>query len=121
MKPLVVAVVYVIAGCLGLLGICFVVAAGRDSSKAVLHIVVGLICLVAAGALVVLSRLKPQHHHHVHETKLDLPGDTSLEQIQCRQCGATLGSKSVKVAAGAVFVTCEYCGSEYQLEEAPKW
>ena len=57
----------------------------------------------------------------LHELKVDMPGDTSLEQIQCKQCGATLSSKSVRYAAGAIFVSCEFCSAEYQLEEAPKW
>ena len=99
-------VIYAIAVCLALLGFVFVFGGGQG--KAIVRIVIGIICIVAAGALVVLQRLRP--HHHVHEVKIDMPGDTSLEQIQCRQCGATLSSKSVRLAAGAVFVTCEFCG-----------
>jgi phosphoribosylformylglycinamidine synthase len=25
------------------------------------------------------------------------------------------------VRAGAIFITCEFCGADYQLEEQPKW
>ena len=39
----------------------------------------------------------------------------------CRNCGSTLTAKSVRVEAGAVFINCEFCGTSYQLEEAPKW
>ena len=111
------AVAYIIAGLLGLVGLVFVAGAGQGN--AIVRIVIGVICIAASVAIVLLSRLRP--HHHVHELKLDLPGDTSLEKIQCKQCGATLSSESVNLAAGAVFVKCEYCGAEYQLEEAPKW
>jgi hypothetical protein len=108
---------YSLAGLLGILGLVFLVAAGQGN--AVVRIVIGLVCLAAAATLAALPRLRPQHH--VHEMTVQMPGDTALEQVQCRQCGATLSSESVRVAAGAVFVHCEYCGAEYQLEEAPKW
>ena len=108
---------YGLAGLLGVLALVSLSAAVQG--HAVLRIIVGLVFLGAAGTLVALVRLRP--HHHVHEVKIDMPGDTSLEQIQCKQCGATLSSKSVRLAAGAVFVSCEFCNAEYQLEEAPKW
>jgi hypothetical protein len=110
---------YLLATLMGLLGMLFLVAAGQGNSVA--RIVIAVVCLIAAAAIVALVQLKPIQQTHVHHTKLDLTGDVSLEQITCRQCGATLSDKSVRVAAGAVFVHCEYCGSEYQLEEAPKW
>jgi hypothetical protein len=117
-EELVVKVVtYLLAGVLGLMGLVSLFGAGQG--RAVVRIIIGLVCLAAAGALVALSRLRPQHH--VHQLKIDMPGDTSLEQVQCRQCSGTLSSKSVRYVAGAVFISCEYCGAEYQLEEAPKW
>lgn len=112
-------VVHLLAGGLALLGMLFVVAAGQGN--AMIRIIIGVICLGAAAALVALIRLKPIHQTHVHHTELDLSGDVSLQEITCQQCGATLSQKSISVAAGAVFVKCEFCGAEYQLEEAPKW
>jgi len=112
-------VVYLTAAGLALLGLLFVVAAGQGN--AVVRVVIGVVCLGAAAALVALLRLKPTHETHVHQTQLDLSGDVSLQQITCNQCGATLSEKSITVTAGAVFVKCEFCAAEYQLEEAPKW
>ena len=109
--------VYILAGLLGVLGLFGLFAAGEGN--AVVRVIISLILLAAAATVVALSRLRPQHH--THEMKVEMPGETSLEQIQCKQCGATLSSKSVRVSAGAVFVSCEFCGAEYQLEEAPKW
>ena len=109
--------VYVLAAGLALLGLVFVLAAGQGN--AVPRVIIGLICLGAAGALVALIRLKPTHHTHVHQ--MELTGDVSLQDITCKQCGATLSEKSIQVKAGAVFVKCEFCSAEYQLEEAPKW
>jgi hypothetical protein len=112
-------VVYALAAVLGLLGLVMLIAAGN--SNAVVRIVMGVVLLGAAGALIALLKLKPTQQTHIHQMRLDLPGNTTLEKITCRQCGAELSSQSVNVAAGAVFVNCEYCGATYQLEEAPKW
>jgi hypothetical protein len=111
--------VYVLAVVLALLGILFLIAAGQGN--AVVRMAIGVVLLAAVGGLVALVQLKPLQTTHVHQMKLDLPGDTSVEQMTCQQCGAQLSSESVSVAAGAVLVHCEYCGAQYQLEEAPKW
>lgn len=109
--------VVIIAVVLGALGLLFLVAAGQGN--AVVRIGIGVVCLAAAAALVALVRLKPVRH--VHEMKLDAPGELSLKQSTCQQCSATLSSQSVRIAAGTVFVHCEYCGAEYQIEEETKW
>jgi hypothetical protein len=109
--------VYGLAVVLGLLGLLFLIAAGHGNT--LVRIAIGVVLLAAAGGLVVLVQLKPIQH--VHHMKVDLPGDTALEKMHCKQCGAELSSESVNMAAGAVFVRCEYCGSQYTLEEAPKW
>ena len=110
-------VVYALSSMLALLGLLFVVAAGQGNSIA--RIIIGVICLAAAAAMVAAVRMKPVAH--IHHTKLDLSGDVSLQEITCNKCGATLSEKSLRIAAGAVFVKCEFCGAEYQMEEAPKW
>lgn len=110
-------IVYLIAVILGLLGLLFVIAGGQGNT--LVRMTIGLILIVAAVALVVVSRLRPTEH--VHHTKLDLTGDVSLENMTCKQCGGNLGEDSVNITAGAVFIDCEYCGAKYQLEEAPKW
>ena len=53
--------------------------------------------------------------------KVDLTGDLHLEQLNCASCGAPLDKKSVSVQAGAVHVSCPYCGTTYTVEEEPKW
>ena len=112
-------VAYVLAAVLGAAGIFWLFAAGQ--ANFVPRTVAGMICLGASAALLMLARMQPVKHTHVHEMKVDMPGDVSLEQIQCKQCGAELSSKSVEMAEGAVFVKCEYCGAQYQMEEQAKW
>lgn len=106
---------YAIAALIGFLGFMFV----AGSQGQIARVLVGLVLFGAAGALIYLVRMRPQETTVVQ--KIDLSGDTSLEHLSCRNCGSQLTEKSITVRAGAVFVNCEFCGTAYQLEEAPKW
>ena len=110
---------YVLSALLGLLGVVFLLAAGQGN--AIVRLSIGLVCLAAAVALVVLARLRPIQQTISRNVKIDLSGDVSLEDLTCRRCSGSLSSQSVHVKAGAVFVHCEFCDAQYQLEEAPKW
>jgi hypothetical protein len=84
--------------------------------------VVGLLMIAGAGLLMYKSYKKYQAEKPqtiVH--KVDLPGELSLEKLKCQSCGATLDKDNIDVKAGAVVVTCPYCGTSYEIEEEPKW
>lgn len=104
---------------LGVLGLSFLTAAGQ--AQFTIRLVIGVLCLLGAGGLIYLSRLRPVQNTHIHKMELDLPGEVKMKGVQCTSCGASLDSKSVSIVAGAVHVNCPYCGSSYQIEEAPKW
>ncbi|MBN1955378.1 MAG: hypothetical protein JW900_10050 [Anaerolineae bacterium] len=53
--------------------------------------------------------------------QIDLSGDIGMEKLKCRECGAELAKESVSVKEGAIFISCPYCGSTYQVVEEPKW
>jgi DNA-directed RNA polymerase subunit RPC12/RpoP len=53
--------------------------------------------------------------------KVDLPAETKIEQMTCKNCGGALKAENVKMIAGAPTVECPYCGTTYQLVEEPKW
>lgn len=110
-------VAYPLSGVLALLGIVFVAGAQGQPMR----IVVGVVLMVAAGALVWLALQKPKPSTTTIIQKIDLSGDVNLEDVTCRACGGSLSKKSISVKAGAVFIQCEYCGTAYQLEEEPKW
>ena len=114
-------VAYILAIVVGAVGLIFLVAAPTDPGKTWPRLGIGGVCFVAALVIVALMRMRPQHVTHVQKMKVDLTGDVSLEKIMCQQCGGEFSSDSVNVVAGAVFVKCEYCGAQYQLEEEPKW
>lgn len=113
MKP----VAYLVAGLLGLGGLVFLIAAGQ--SNTVPRVIIGVVLLAAAIFFIFLARSKAPEVKIIQQ--IDLSGDVSVEEMRCQACGATLDSDSIKVEAGAIFVSCPYCGTSYQLEEEPKW
>lgn len=86
-----------------------------------MRLVIGGGCLMGAGSLIYLARMRPVQHTHVHKMEVDLPGEVTMKSYECKSCGATLDSSSVSVVAGAIQVNCPYCGTSYQMEESPKW
>ena len=84
--------------------------------------VTGVVIILVGGSLAYTGlRRKPAARNIIVKRQLELSGDVELEDLQCRSCGAGLSSENVSVRAGAVFVACPFCNTEYQLEEAPKW
>ncbi len=108
-------VVNVFAFLLGLLGCLFIVGYQGQTGR----LLIGLILIGAGVVLFVTSRLRPKQTTFVQ--KIDLTGDISAQELKCKNCGSTLTNKSVTMRSGAIFISCEFCGSQYQLEEAPKW
>lgn len=108
-------VINIFAVLLALLGSLFIIGYQHQIGR----LVIGLI-LIGGGILLFAStRLRPKQTTMVQ--KIDLTGDVSAQELKCKNCGSTLTNKSVSLRAGAVFISCEACGTEYQLEEAPKW
>jgi uncharacterized membrane protein len=84
--------------------------------------VLGAVALVAGIVMVVLAARKTKQDTAQNVTyKVDLPGDTKIEQMKCRSCGGALTSDNIKMVNGAPMVTCPYCNTVYQLTEEPKW
>ncbi|MFP4393661.1 MAG: hypothetical protein ACLFTI_00215 [Anaerolineales bacterium] len=110
-------VTYLIAAVLGFFGVMFVVG----GTGGIGWIIVGVILIASAGMLIYLTQVRPQKTETTMIQKIDLSGDVNLEQMKCRSCGGTLDRDALEVKAGAIFVHCPYCGSTYQIEEAPKW
>jgi len=108
---------YALATCVGLVGLVFLVG----NQGLVQRMVVGAVLVGAAIAIMGLTRLKaPAPSVHIVQN-IDLPGESDLEQLKCRNCAAPLDEKSVELRDGAIFVKCPHCGTSYQIEEAPKW
>jgi len=77
-----------------------------------------LLFFVALGILFLAYRKKELV---VVEQKIDIGGEVNARILKCRNCGAELDKDDVTVKLGAVFISCPYCHSQYQIEEEPKW
>jgi hypothetical protein len=110
-------VTYFLAAALAVVGIIFLLG----SQGVVLRLVIGLVLLIAAGALVYLGQVQPRPTTTTTVQKIDLSGDVRLEEIRCRSCNSPLSKEDIEVKAGAIFVHCSFCGATYQIEEEPKW
>jgi hypothetical protein len=85
-------------------------------------IMLGAIALVGGIIMVVIAARKTRQETAQNVTlKVDLPGDTKIEQMKCKSCGGVLTADNIKMVQGAPMVTCPFCGTVYQLTEEPKW
>ncbi len=83
---------------------------------------IGAAALLGGIVLVILAVNKTKQETAQNVTlKVDLPGDTKISQITCRNCGGALKPENIKMVAGAPMVECPFCGTTYQMTEEPKW
>ena len=117
-------VAFVVAGIFILFGCLFLLAATspQNQSKGGTFFV-GLLLIGIGLAIIFAVKLRePKPVQKVEVTqKIDLTGDVKLEEMKCRNCSAPLAKDSVILKEGAIFVSCPYCKTSYQVEEAPKW
>jgi len=110
-------VAYPLAAVVGFFGLMFIAGARGN----IWSIVVGIVLFAAAIALVWIAMQKPKPIETTLIQKIDLSGDVNLQEMKCRSCGGTLGKESISVKAGGIYINCQYCDAQYQIEEAPKW
>jgi len=114
---------YIIAAMLVFFGILFIWAAFSPDGE-VGWIIVGVISVgIGLGiiALIKLREPKPAQPPQEIIQKIDLSGDMELETLKCQKCGGELQKDSISIREGAIFISCPYCGSAYQMVEEPKW
>ena len=114
---------YIIAGILVFFGILFVWGAFSSEGEPG-WIIVGIITVaVGLGIIAFIKFREPKPAQPPQEIiqKIDLSGEIEMETLKCQKCGGELQKDSITVKEGAIFISCPYCGSEYQLVEEPKW
>ncbi len=130
-KPL----LYVGAGILFLIGLCLLgygilnVVGSTSASGSSSWLSFGLgfgavgVIFLAAGAGLVYAAARAGKTEVVQQVNMnvDLPGQTQISAMTCRNCGGALKPENIKMVAGAPMVVCPYCGTTYQLTEEPKW
>jgi hypothetical protein len=126
---------YVGAGILFLIGLCIfaygifsVIASTAENGNPDLRnsgIVFGFVgvLFLAGGAGLVYAAQRGQKTEVIQQVTMnvDLPGDTKVEQMTCKNCGGALKPENIKMVMGAPVVECPFCGTTYQLTEEPKW
>jgi hypothetical protein len=105
----------VFGGILVLLGLIFLIGFQGQIGR----LIIGILLIAGGVLLFAASKLRPRQTTLVQ--KVELTGDISAQELKCKNCGSTLSNKSVTLRTGAIFISCEFCGTQYQLEEAPKW
>jgi hypothetical protein len=123
------------AGILFLIGICLlgygvlnvIGSTSASGSQDWLQFGVGFglvgVLFLAGGAVLVYAAMRGQKTEVVQQVtmKVDLPGETKISQVTCRNCGGTLKPDNIRLVGGAPMVECPFCGTTYQLTEEPKW
>jgi len=114
---------YIIAGILIFFGVLFIWGAFSPQGEPG-WIIVGIIsAAIGLGIIAFVKFREPKPAQPPQEIiqKIDLSGEVELEKLKCQNCGAELDQDSIKVKEGAIFVSCPYCGTAYQMVEEPKW
>ena len=112
------------AALLVLFGVLWIIASTSsegDSAWFGQGLVMVIIGLVVVGvAVFIIIKMRPQPPQEIVQ-KIDLTGDVALDKLKCKNCGAEVSKDSIVVKEGAIYISCPYCGSTYQMVEEPKW
>jgi DNA-directed RNA polymerase subunit RPC12/RpoP len=114
---------YIVAAILLFFGVLFIWAAFSPEGE-VGWILVGVISVAIGLGIIALIKFrepKPARAPQEIIQKIDLSGDIELETLKCQKCGGELQKDSISIKEGAIFISCPYCGSAYQMVEEPKW
>jgi DNA-directed RNA polymerase subunit RPC12/RpoP len=114
---------YIVAAILILFGVLFIWAAFSPEGETG-WILVGVVSVAIGLGIIALIKFrepKPAQPPQEIIQKIDLSGDIEMETLKCQKCGGELQKDSITVKEGAIFISCPYCGSAYQMVEEPKW
>jgi len=111
---------YIVAAIFVLFGVLFILATFSQGGK-IGWLVIGIVLVaIGLGIIALIKFRQPKPPQEVVQ-RIDLSGDVGMAKLKCKNCGAELDKGSISVKEGAIFVSCPYCGSTYQMVEEPKW
>jgi hypothetical protein len=116
-------IAYIAAAILIFFGVLFIWGSGGAGGGGWGWVLTGAVSVLIGFGLIWLASRKPAVATPAESPtyKIDLPGATKIEAMQCKNCGGALTPDNVKMVAGAPVVSCPFCGTSYQLTEEPKW
>ena len=107
-------IVYVITAVLVFFGLVFMISVNLGT----IYLVEGLIFIgVAAGLLLAIRERKPVE---IRQT-VNVTGPVKGTFVKCPNCGANVDPMTAKVIEGKPYVTCDHCGTRFELTEEPTW
>lgn len=116
-------IAYIAAAILIFFGVLFVWGAGGSQGGGWTWVCGGALSVLFGFGLIWFASRQPRTTGGEPNVtlKVDLPAQTKIEQMTCKNCGGALKAENIKMLAGAPTVECPYCGTTYQLVEEPKW
>lgn len=114
---------YIFAGIAILFGVLFLIAAfdGRPVSQAISNFIIAAVLIGIGVVIIIAIKMREPKPKQEIVQKIDVSGDIAMERLKCKNCGALLDKDSIKLAEGAIVISCPYCGTTYQMVEEPKW
>lgn len=115
-------IAYIAAAILIFFGVLFVWGAGGNQGGGWTWVCGGTLSVLFGFGLIWFASRQPKAAGTPQVTfQVDLPAQTKIESLTCKNCGGGLKAENIKMLAGAPTVECPYCGTTYQLTEEPKW
>lgn len=111
---------YIVAAILIFFGVLFIWGAFSPEGETGWICIGGISVGIGLGIIALVKLREPKPAQQIVQ-KIDLSGDIQLETLKCQKCGGELQKDSITIKEGAVFISCPYCGSYYQMVEEPKW
>jgi hypothetical protein len=53
--------------------------------------------------------------------QVEVSGEMKTAALKCPKCSASVDANKIKIISGVPYATCNYCGSTFEVTEAPKW
>ena len=108
-------VIYLISAGLIILGGLFLMAAFPPNEYRLLP---GLAFIIVAIIILYVSRERRQIE--IKQT-VSVSGPIKLKEVRCPNCSASLKAEKLVVVDGKPFITCDYCGHNFEVTEEPTW
>jgi DNA-directed RNA polymerase subunit RPC12/RpoP len=105
---------YLVSAVLIFFGVVFMISVNLG----VVYFFEGLIFLVVACLLLVLSREKKPLEI---KQELTVTGPIKVKEVRCPNCNAVVDPTKAEVFEGKLYVKCSYCGNKFELTEEPTW
>lgn len=114
---------YIFAGIAILFGVLFLIAAfdGRPVSQVISNFIIAAVLIGIGVVIIIAIKMREPKPKQEIVQKIDVSGEIAMERLKCKNCGALLDKDSIKLAEGAIVISCPYCGTTYQMVEEPKW